>query len=257
MFVVSTTCKNISCKKSCNWNSFPGASCSLAADGGDAGTDHTEEGAAAGDAHADPSDEVVDSHEVSRGDLVKAGLVLELGLLPQLSLGLVEASRCDVARGELAVLLEPPDHTKDPPEEATAAKGASTKAHNTLSEGGAEKSQETGRRDSHHGQELGPKAPYEPGKELAVHVSHINGSVREVLSGWLERLAADGLNTVPGRQVRVAVGVLSHVADKCEVSSAHGQGADASTHLSAGASVFHLLQTIVRHRILSCSFSNN
>ena len=237
--------------------SFLGASCSLAADRGNAGTDHTEEGAAAGDAHADPGDEVVDGHEVSGGDLVEAGLAVKLTLLPSVifSSTRFDASGGYVTGGVLTVLLESPDHTEDPPEEATAAHTAATKTHEALAEGSAEEGEETGSDDGEDGEELGPEAPREPGNELAVHVSDIKSVGSEALSSWLELLDTS-LNTVPGGQVGVAVGVLAEVADKGEVSSAHGEGADASAHLSAGASVGDLVHIFVRH----CSnlfFSNN
>lgn len=194
---------------------------SLAAHGGDAGTEGAEDTAAAGDSHEDPGDEVVDGHEVSRGDLVE-GLGSDEG-----SLEVTVHIGVGVTGGEAASNVESPDHTDDPPDETTAGETAHTEATEAGAEGWAEEHAESGNKTSKDGEELVPEAPEEPGDHVSVHVGDVDGtggfgggSIR------VESINASGL-TVDGGCVGVVVGVPAEVDHEGDPATAHGETADA------------------------------
>ena len=141
---------------------------SLAAHGSDAHAEAGKNGATAPNAHNDPGDQVVGSHEPTRLFLDESGLKKKV-------FGFLE-----VTRGVSSSSSESPDNTSNVPGDSTAALTATGKTEAAGSKAWAQKSGETTEEESSGQEDLADEAPKEPRHESIVSAK---GSISRSFSG--------------------------------------------------------------------------
>ena len=192
----------------------------------EAGDDHADEGATAGDTKDNEADHVVDGHESSGRDLVE--VANRLGVLSSGNTSFVKR----VTGGKLARGAVSPDESGDPPGESTAAGTATDETRAERSETVVNAGGEGDEKGTNHGDHLLDETPGEPGNEVAMDIGQ--GTFSVVDSGDL--LGTSSISTVEAGAVGVGESVLSEEDAESNETTAAGESAEARNCDAAGTS---------------------
>ena len=221
---------------------------SLAAHGSDAHAEAGKNGATAHNAHHDPGDQVVGSHELTRLLLDESGLKEEV-------FGILE-----VTRGVSSNSVESPDNTSNVPGESTAALTATGKTEAAGSKAWAQKSGETTEEESSGQDDLADEAPKEPRNESVVNANgSLSGSFNGDCEPVIRHLCVESIRSFSDPDI-FGIGIteskFAEISHEGDPSTAHGKSTDAGAYLGTAASSFepfNLSESVV-HRTFVLNF---